>query len=176
MLASVLPLALMNPLWQLNLASTLVAHGFLPLLGLCLFHIWRVNTQGRQTAHLRLIRFSRRLNRLTVLAALGFLLLLPLQFRAVYELISTNFSAITQSSGQSIAQQRFDSIEKVMREAPDARSMQDHLIILRGPAIPPPTSSNRCPSSRPSCSRRSTRLASSSARSRRIRTSSEPGR
>lgn len=136
-LASVLPLALMNPLWQLNLASTLVAHGFLPLLGLCLFHIWRVNTQGRQATHRRLIRFSRRLNRLTVLAALGFLLLVPLQVRAAYELISTNFSAITQSSERSIAQQRFDSIEKVIRGAPDAQSMQDHLIILRGPAIPP---------------------------------------
>lgn len=136
-LASLLPPAPMNPLWQLSLASTLVTHGFLPLLGLCLFHIWRVNTAGGRSQHQRLIHFCRRLNRLTVLAALGFVLLLPLQCRAAYELISTNFSAIRAGAAPSPSQRRFDAIADVIRKAPDLRTLENHLVILRGPAIAP---------------------------------------
>lgn len=41
------------------------------------------------------------------------------------------------STGRAAPQSRLDAMEKAIRDAPDARSMQNSLTILRGPAITP---------------------------------------
>ncbi|MFN7898095.1 MAG: hypothetical protein ACK5N0_00325 [Synechococcaceae cyanobacterium] len=130
-----LPPAILNPAWQLRLAAGLIGSAFLPLLGLCLFHLWRVLPYADSQPRRFLMNFTVILKRLAVLATLGFLLLLPLQARAGWELINTNFRAVNADVPSTPAQRRFDAMKQAIRQAPDAARIQRQLTILRGPVI-----------------------------------------
>lgn len=134
---SILPLALTNPAWQLRLTTVLVGNGFLALLGICLFHLWAVLPYEYSRTRRRWLDAGLKIRRLAVLATFGFLMLLPLQGLAGWELIRTNFSAASQGSSPSLAEQRFKAMEQAIRESADAITIQNRLAILRGPAIAP---------------------------------------
>lgn len=132
----IVPVSLLNPAWQLRLAGLLIGTGFLPLLGLCLLHMWKVLPDGSGQPRRRLLDLYNRLRRLSVLVVIGFLLLLPLQTSAAWQLIQSGFRGMG-GSGPASAQARLDAMEKAIREAPDAKAIQSSLTILRGPGIAP---------------------------------------
>jgi hypothetical protein len=73
--AALFPLQLLDPAWQLRLAGTLINSAAFPLLGLALLQI-----AAELGPHDPLLKSRARLcSQLAVAAALGFLLLLPLQ-------------------------------------------------------------------------------------------------
>jgi hypothetical protein len=134
-----IPIQLLNPAWQLRLISTLVNQAYLALIGLCLFRVCELlpypSTAGRRD----LLNWGLRLRRLAVLATLGFILLLPLQAKAAWDLIRTDFRALDRRPAElrTASERRFAAMEKAIREAPDAMAIQRDLTILRGPGIPP---------------------------------------
>lgn len=135
-LGGILPFALLNPAWQLRLAGVLVSSAYLPLLGLCLLHLSKLVSEVTRQPQRRLLDLYTRVRRVAVLATLGFLLLLPLQAGAAWQLIQKGFRGM-DGAGPASTQPRLDAMEKAIREAPDARSIQNSLTILRGPAIAP---------------------------------------
>jgi hypothetical protein len=124
------PMALLNPAWLLRLATSLIGHAYLPLIGLTLVHLGTYLHPKPSFEDLR-----RSLSQWAVIASLGFLMLLPLQGWASWHLIKQNFSSLEQ--GLSAPQDPLQAIEKAITEAPDITSLQTQLTILRGPTIAP---------------------------------------
>lgn len=129
-----LPPAILNPAWQLRVASTLVHTAYLPLLALVLIRINREAAICRITAsQQRSLRKS--LASWAVIASLGFVLLLPLQAAAAWNLIRQDFRPL--DGGKGAMETPLKNMEKAIREAPDANTLQEQLTILRGPVIAP---------------------------------------
>lgn len=125
-----LPPALLNPAWVLRFATGLIGIAYLPLLGLVLVHLGAyVNPTPT------LDDFRRSLCKWAVIASLGFLMLLPLQVWASWQLINQNFSAL--DSGKPTSDDPLLPLEKAINAAQDAATLQTQLQILRGPAISP---------------------------------------
>lgn len=133
-LGGIVPPALLNPSWQLRLASQLVTWGFLPLLGLGLLQVSITFADIVKRPQRRLLEFYSKTRQIAVLVTFGFLLLLPLQAGAAWKLIHSDFRGL---EGRTAPQARLDAMEKAIREAPDAKAIQNSLTILRGPAIAP---------------------------------------
>lgn len=125
-----LPAALLNPAWLMRLATGLIGNAYLPLIGLILVHI-AVFLNPKSS----LENLCSSLAKWAVIASLGFLLLLPLQVWASWSLIQQNFSSVDK--GKPAADEPLAAMEKAIREAPDATTLQTQLTILRGPAITP---------------------------------------
>lgn len=138
-LGGVVPPALLNPAWQLRLVGLLASWGFLPLLGLGLLQVSILIANGAGRPQRRLQETYTGLRRAAVLATFGFLLTLPLQAGAAWKLIHSGMQDLDaqDSPGRAAPQARLDAMEKAIRDAPDARSIQNSLTILRGPAIAP---------------------------------------
>lgn len=83
LIGTLLPPEIMNPAWRLRVASTLINSAFLPLLGLGILHISiALSSEGGFFGHKHLKDIWTNLRRWSVLVALGFLLLVPLQTTA----------------------------------------------------------------------------------------------
>jgi hypothetical protein len=124
------PLSLLNPAWLLRLATGLISNAYLPLIGLTLVYL---------AAHLQakpnIAKLQESLAKWAVIASLGFLLLVPLQIWASWSLIQQGFSSLDQ--GKPTPDEPLQAMEKAIRDAPDAATLQTQLTILRGPAIAP---------------------------------------
>jgi hypothetical protein len=127
---SLIPAALFNPAWQIRLTATLISNGFLPLLALALFQLGFTLKPLRRSETIR-----KKLCSFAVLASLGFLLLIPLQGWASWRLIRENFQSLEK--GKPPADLPLQEMEKAIKTAPDAQTLQANLTILRGPAIAP---------------------------------------
>lgn len=133
-LNTALPLRLLDPRWLQGLIQVLLSQGFLPLIALVLLQLAVVLNPESSRLRRRRDRFSR----LALIAALGFVLLIPLQ------LISTWGIVNQQTSGQN--QQRLQGLAVIsqLRQAiSTATSHQD--LASRLAALPIPQSSSSSP-------------------------------
>jgi hypothetical protein len=129
-LAGSLPLAPLDPLWQLRVCTLLVDNAALPLLGLVLLHLAvHVQPGGRLQAR------RDAAARWAVAAACGFLLLLPLQAVAAWRVYST--AGVTQNQQLATAQQRLTQIRQAIDAAATPQDLQTRLQALRGPVLGP---------------------------------------
>lgn len=127
---ALVPPSLFNPAWLMRLASVLISNAFLPLIGLALIRLAVVIHPNK-----KLEDFSQSLARWAVLAAIGFLFLLPLQLWSSWRLIRQDFSSLDK--GRPSPEDPLLAMERAIRQAPDANAIQTSLTILRGPAITP---------------------------------------
>lgn len=81
-----LPPRLLDPLWQLRVVSLLIDNASLALVGLGLVHLQAYLEPDDSPSHL----WRDHIARLAVAAALGFLLLVPLQIMASVQLLQTS--------------------------------------------------------------------------------------
>lgn len=124
------PVVLLNPAWLMRLATGLIGNAYLPLMGLISVHLAAYLHPKPSLEGLR-----GSLAKWAVIASLGFLLLVPLQVWASWSLIQQNFSPLEK--GKPAPDEPLQAMEKAIREAPDAATLQTQLTILRGPAITP---------------------------------------
>lgn len=125
-----LPLAPLEPSWQLRVCTLLVDNAALPLIGLVLLHL-AVHFQpgGRLQAR------RDAAARWAVTAAIGFLLLLPLQAVSAWRIHST--AGVTRNQQLSTARQRISQIRTEIEAAATPQDLQSRLQALRGPALTP---------------------------------------
>ena len=133
-LNAALPLRLVDPRWLQGLIQVLLSQGFLPLMALVLLQLAAVLNPERSRLRRRRDRFSR----LALVAAVGFVLLIPLQ------LVATWGSLNQLASGQN--QQRLQGLAVIgqLRQAVSAASSHQDLA-NRLAALPIPQSGSGSP-------------------------------
>jgi len=125
------PVQLLNPLWQLRLASSLVNGAPFALLGLALLQI-----AVELGAHDPVLQRRQRLcSQLAVIVALGFLLLVPLQ--GVAGLQQSRSTTSAQSSRISGAERRLVALRQAVASANSNQEVNQRLQRLQGPVLGP---------------------------------------
>jgi hypothetical protein len=128
---AVWPVQLLNPLWQLRLAGSLVNGAPFALLGLALLQI--AVELGPYDPVLQ--RRQRLCSQLAVIVALGFLLLLPLQ--GVAGLQQSRSTTSAQSSRISGAERRLVALRQAVASATSNEEINQRLQRLQGPVLGP---------------------------------------
>ena len=125
------PLQLLNPLWQLRLAGSLINGAPFALLGLALLQI-----AVELGPHDPLLKSRQKLcSQLAVAVALGFLLLLPLQ--GVAGLQQSRSSTSVQSSRINGAERRLVALRQAVASAASNEEINQRLQRLQGPVLGP---------------------------------------
>jgi hypothetical protein len=129
--AALFPLQLLDPAWQLRLAGTLINGAPFPLLGLALLQI-----AAELGPHDPLLKNRARLcSQLAVAAALGFLLLLPLQTIAGLKTSrSLNQAQATRIQG---AEAKLKALRQAVASAASNDDLNQQLQKLNGPVLGP---------------------------------------
>jgi len=128
---AVWPVQLLNPLWQLRLAGSLVNGAPFALLGLALLQI--AVELGPHDPVLQ--RRQRLCSQLAVIVALGFLLLLPLQ--GVAGLQQSRSTTSAQSTRISGAERRLVVLRQAVASATSNEEINERLQRLQGPVLGP---------------------------------------
>ena len=139
LVAVLFPLQLFEPAWQWRLANALINGAFLPLLALALLQIGVI----LDPQDLRLVQRQRLFRQLAVGAALGFLLLLPLQLSAGLH----QQHAVGQAQRQRIAgaERRLQALRQVTAAASSNAELNASLQKLNGPVLGPADLANPLP-------------------------------
>ena len=125
------PLKLLNPPWQLRLAGSLVNGAPFALLGLALLKI-----AAELGPHDPRLKSRQQLcSQLAVAAALGFLLLLPLE--GVAGLQQSRSTTSTQSSRINGAERRLVALRQAVASAASNEEINQRLQRLQGPVLGP---------------------------------------
>jgi hypothetical protein len=131
MLASILPGKLLDPAWQLGMVAASVDNAVIPLVALLVLHGAAWMNPGDF--------FSRGLrdgaSRWAVAAALGFLLLVPLQ--GVAGLQQSRSTTSAQSSRISGAERRLVALRQAVASATSNEEINQRLQRLQGPVLGP---------------------------------------
>ena len=129
--AALFPLQLLDPAWQLRLAGTLINSAPFPLLGLALLQI-----AAELGPHDPLMKSRARLcAQLAVAAALGFLLLLPLQTIAGLRTSRTVNNA--QAARIQGAEAKLKALRQAVAGAASNADLNQQLQKLQGPVLGP---------------------------------------
>jgi len=129
--AALFPLQLLDPAWQLRLAGTLINGAPFPLLGLALLQI-----AAELGPHDPLLKNRARLcSQLAVAAALGFLLLIPLQTIAGLQTSRTVNNA--QSARIQGAEAKLKALRQAVAGAASNADLNQQLQKLQGPVLGP---------------------------------------
>jgi hypothetical protein len=129
--AALFPLQLLDPAWQLRLAGTLINSAAFPLLGLALLQI-----AAELGPHDPLLKSRARLcSQLAVAAALGFLLLVPLQTIAGLQTSRTANNA--QAARIQGAEAKLKALRQVVAGAASNADLNQQLQKLSGPVLSP---------------------------------------
>ena len=129
--AALFPLQLLDPAWQLRLAGTLINTAPFPLLGLALLQI-----AAELGPHDPLLKSRARLCSLLALAAaLGFLLLLPLQTIAGLQTSRTANNA--QAARIQGAEGKLKALRQAVASAASNADLNQQLQKLSGPVLGP---------------------------------------
>ena len=129
--AALFPLQLLDPAWQLRLAGTLINTSPFPLLGLALLQI-----AAELGPHDPLLKSRAHLcSQLAVAAALGFLLLLPLQTIAGLQTSRTVNNA--QAARIQGAEAKLKALRQVVASATSNADLNLQLQKLSGPVLGP---------------------------------------
>jgi len=120
----------LDPRWQLELANVLVNQAFLPLGAVALGSI----AASFSPADSQLQQRSDQIARAAVLAAVGFLLLVPLQLVASWQAVDglSGLQARQQESGL----RRLDSLRRSILAATTSADLNVRLQALQAPALP----------------------------------------
>ena len=125
------PLQLLDPAWQLRLAGTLINTAAFPLLGLALLQI--AAELGPHDPQLK--NRARLCAQLAVAAALGFLLLLPLQTIAGLRTSRTANNA--QAARIQGAEAKLKALRQAVAGAASNADLNQQLQKLQGPVLGP---------------------------------------
>jgi len=126
-----IPLQLLNPAWQLHLAGALINSAAFPLLGLALLQI--AVELGPHDPQLK--NRARLCAQLAVAAALGFLLLLPLQTIAGLQTSRSLNNA--QASRIQGAEAKLKALRQAVAGANSNEEINQRLQRLQGPVLGP---------------------------------------
>jgi hypothetical protein len=142
-LVPLMPPLLLDPAWQIRLCGVVVSQAPLALLALILLHGAAILLPGN-----RLITTGlRRWRHWACFAALGFLLLLPLQAFATHRGIS-QMRAVQAEQLQG-ADRRYRLMREAIATAPSFEILEARLLSLRGPRLTPADRSLPLPQLRP---------------------------
>jgi hypothetical protein len=131
LLPQLLPPRLLDPQWQLTLCGVMAENGVLPLMALGLLFL----ATYLDPANIGVLAIRLGSSRLAGLAAVGFLLLIPLQIFAV---VSSNSSLqYHQQKQRQTAQVRLDALEQVIASAGSSDELNQRLQTLKAPPLPP---------------------------------------
>jgi hypothetical protein len=120
---------LLDILWQLSSIKIVIEAAPIPLIGLALLHL----AAYLFPANIELQRRREALSRLAILAALGFLLIVPLQSHAVWESYRRSNAVAVQQ--QDTATQRADAVRQAIELATNAEDLQKRLLALQQPDL-----------------------------------------
>ena len=129
-IAAALPPRLLDPAWQLRVTGALVNNGTIAVLGVVL--MWLAGVLHPGSGRLRARR--DRISSLAAAAALGYLLLIPLQTSAVWNGVAS--ASQGQSRQLKSAINRITALRQAVREASSTAELQARLRVLQGPALP----------------------------------------
>lgn len=130
LLPQLLPPRLLDPNWQLTLCGVMAENGVLPLMALGLLSLATyLNPANPWVLAIRLLS-----NRLAGLAAIGFLLLIPLQIFAMKS--SSSSLEFHQQKQRLTAQVRLDAIEQAIASAGSSDEINQRLQTLKAPPLP----------------------------------------
>lgn len=130
-IAAALPPRLLDPTWQLRVTGALVNNGTIPVLGVVL--MWLAGVLHPGSGRLRARR--DRIAALAAAAAIGYLLLIPLQAYAVWNGVSS--ASRGQSRQLKTAIDRITVMRQAVKQAGSTAELQSRLRVLQGPALPP---------------------------------------
>jgi hypothetical protein len=133
------PFQLLEPAWQWRFANALINGAFLPLLSLALLQIG----VSLDPADQRLRQRQRLFRQLAVAAALGFVLLLPLQLSAGLRQQSAAGSAQVQRIQG--AERRLAQLRQATAAATSNADLNASLLRLNGPVLGPADLANPLP-------------------------------
>ncbi len=141
--ATVLPLRLFDPAWQLRWSAALINNGTIALFGLVL--IWLAPLFLPSSARIR----ARRdfVASWALAAVIGYLLLIPLQGYALWRGIRAANGVRSQQLTTATA--RVQKLRTAVREATSTAELQARLQALQGPSLPPADLSRPIGSLRP---------------------------
>jgi hypothetical protein len=126
-LNDILPLQILNPLWQIGVANSLVNNAGIAGTGLILLHLAQYASHDSGLA----LDVRKTLAGLTTMAALGFLLLIPLQISAVTRGLLNVQTAITQQ--EKAINRQADRYRTEIRAAPSTTALQQRMVAISGP-------------------------------------------
>ena len=128
-LNTMLPLAILQPAWLVTLISALLDNAPLALLGLGLLHL--VAYLEPDDPQLQQRRDSAA--RWAIGAALGFLLLIPLQAVSAFQ--GYALLARSQSSALKVASERAEEFRRAIEAASSVEDLQQRIANLQGPGL-----------------------------------------
>lgn len=129
-IASALPPRLLDSPWQLRVTGALVNNGTIPVLGVVL--MWLAGVLHPSSGRLRARR--DRISSLAAAAALGYLLLIPLQTYAVWKGVSE--ANLGQRRQLKTAIDRISAMRQAVKQSGSTAEFQARLQVLQGPALP----------------------------------------
>ncbi len=129
--ASLLPFKPFDPAWQNRLTGSFVNAGTLPLFGLALLQLGTYLDPDDPAVVRRWQRFSR----MAAAAALGFLLLIPLEISAGLRLQSSVDA--TQANRLEAAERKLSAMRKAVEQAGSSSALEEGLRKLSGPSLSP---------------------------------------
>lgn len=148
LLPQLLPPRLLDPQWQLTLCGVMAENGVLPLMALGLLLL----ASYLDPANLWVLAIRFISSELAGLAAMGFLLLIPLQIVAV---ISSHSSLeLHQQKQRQTALARLDALEQAIASAGSRGELNQLLQNLQAPPLPPSEQALPLPQLRPLLSER----------------------
>jgi hypothetical protein len=129
--AALFPLQLLSPAWQWRFSTALINGAFLPLLALALLQIGVSVDPGDP----RLRQRQRLFRQLAVAAALGFVLLLPLQLSAgLRQQHAVGSAQVQRIQG---AERRLAALRELTAKASSNAELNASLLRLNGPVLGP---------------------------------------
>lgn len=127
--AAMLPPRLLDPTWQLRFVSSLLGQAAIPLVGLGLLFLASYVDPGNGAIE----RLARRCARLSILAALGFFLLIPVQVAGVWGKVSQAIAGQNRDIAATTA--RSETFRRLISNAPSPQALQQALIAQRVPPL-----------------------------------------
>jgi hypothetical protein len=131
MLAGVLPPRVLDPAWQLRFAALAVNNGSIPLVGFLLFALAGAIAPADGALRAR----RDRVRQWGLAAAIGFLLLIPLQGFAAWRAYGT--AASQQGQQLKVAERRFTELRQAILTSGSPAEVQARFQRLQGPALSP---------------------------------------
>jgi hypothetical protein len=128
-LMALLPIRLTDPAWQLGFISSIVNNGGFALIGLVLIQF----ASRLDPANGRLRARCATFRQLAIPAAIGFLLIVPLQGFATLKGLA-NAEGVRTIQLRQVGQ-RFEVLREAIRTAPTLGDLQGRLQQLRGPTL-----------------------------------------
>jgi hypothetical protein len=129
--SAILPPRVLDPIWQLRFVSALLTQAAIPLVGLGLLFL----ASYIDPTNVVLERQVRRCARLSILAALGFFLLIPVQLAGVWGRVG---QAVAAQNRDAVSNQaRAEGFRRLISTAPSAAALQQALIAQKVQPLTP---------------------------------------